>query len=259
MPNWVYNTLTISGEPEQVKEFADKASKPRLVSTNYGKTIEPDPTPDQLSFWNFVAPPEKKYDLYFAIADGTEDKTWGWYNWNNSNWGCKWDASDVSMSPEKATEHTGSVIYYFSTPWSYPEPVLVAMAEQHPDLHFHLRSVEEQGWGVEMSGADGKIYNDTSWEIPSSHKDWVDTDQEGSCVCASYDDEDEWYKDCPRDEQEFILVIQKSYRVRTNTAENAYELITEQDNDPDEQMELLGDETLIWVLDENKQRVYPKL
>ena len=72
-------------------------------------------------------------------------------------------------------------------------------------------------------------------------------------------DEDEWYSDCPREEQDFILVIQKSYKVSASSAENAYELITEQDNNPDEQMELISDETMIWVLDGNKDRVYPKL
>jgi len=259
MPNWVYNTLTVSGKPDEIKAFTEKADKPRPRSNDEGKTIELEET-DGLSFWNFIAPPEEKYDLYFAISDGTADQTWGWYGWNSENWGTKWDANDTSMSPspDEITEHTGSVIYYFSTAWSYPEPVVRAMAEQHPNLHFHLRSVEEQGWGAELSGADGKIYTDKTWDIPSSHQEWVDTDQEGSCVCANYDDEDDWYKDCPRDEQEFIVVIQKSYRVRTTSAENAYELAMEQGNDPDEQMEVL-DETTAWVLDDQGVRQYPLL
>jgi hypothetical protein len=161
------------------------------------------------------------------------------------------------MSPEKVTEHTGSVIYYFSTPWGDPDVVFEAMVKQHPNLHFHLRSVEEQGWGAELSGADGKIYTDKTWDIPSSHQEWVDTDQEGSCSCQN-DDEENWYDDCPRDDQEFIVVIQKSYRVRTTSAENAYELAMEQGNDPDEQMEVL-DETTAWVLDDQGVRQYPLL
>ena len=157
-------------------------------------------------------------------------------------------------------EHTDRTLTYsFSTAWSYPEPVFEAMVAQHPKLDFQMRSVEEQGWGAEFSGSNGHASMDASWDIPDSHADWVNLDQEDSCICSSNDDENEWYDDCPKDEKEFTIVIQKSYKVKAGSAENAYELITEQDNNPDEQMEVLTDETLVWVLDEHKNRIYPKL
>ena len=119
MPNWVYNTLTVSGTPDDIKKFADKARTPRPIRD--GEEIKDD-SDDELSFWNFVAPPEEKHDLYFGIADGTEDKEWNWYSWNSANWGTKWDANDVSMSPEfeEIDDTTGSVHYYFSTAWPWP-------------------------------------------------------------------------------------------------------------------------------------------
>ena len=278
MPNWVYNTLTVSGTPADIKAFADKAKqqyetrwlseswirnedgtstrveeKDRKVIVSMSKEVE-------LSFWNFIAPPTEKLDLYFGEANGTEDKEWNWYAWNNANWGTKWDANDVSMSPEydEINDTTGSIVYYFSTAWSVPEPVLSAMINQHTELHFHLRGVEEQGWGVEFSGSDGSYGIDREWDIPSSHKEWVDTDQEGSCKCSYEDEEDNFYSDCPRDETDFIVVVQKSYRVSASSAENAYELAIEQEGNANEKIKQL-DETTAWVIDDQGVRQYPTL
>ena len=260
MPNWVYNTLVVSGKPADIKKFADKARTPRPIRDDNG--VSNGETDDELSFWNFIAPPEEKHDLYFGRADGTEDKEWNWYSWNNANWGTKWDANDVSMSPEydELDDTTHSLNYYFSTAWSIPEPVFSAMINQHTELHFHLRGVEEQGWGVEFSGSDGSYGVDVEWDIPCSHKEWVDTDKEGSCRCANGfgEDEENWYSDCPREKQEFVVIVQKSYRVIADTAENAYELAMEQGNNLDELMEVL-DETTAWVLDDQGVRRYPTL
>jgi hypothetical protein len=287
MPNWVYNSLTVSGEPAELKKFATKASQQhetRWLSESWIRnedgtntkvedkdrkilTVMSDESP--MSFWNFIAPPTDSLGDYFGTAGFVEgvgftgeskETSDDWYSWNSSNWGTKWDANDEYVSPElnEIDDLTRSLSYTFSTAWSIPEPVFRAMVQQHPELHFHLHSTEEQGWGAEFSGSGGSYGMDKEWNIPQSHKDYVDSDQEHSCVCANDSDEDEWYKDCPRDEQEFIVVIQKSYRVRTNTAENAYELAMEQGNNPDEQMEVL-DETTAWVLDDQGVRKYPTL
>ena len=133
------------------------------------------------------------------------------------------------------------------------------MTKQFPELDFTFYYEEEQGWGGELSGSKGELTELKTWDIPQSHADYVDQDNEDGCICANDDDETEWYEDCPRPEKDFIIVIQKSYRVRTNTAENAYELAMEQGNDPDELMEVLTDETTAWVLDENGVRLYPLL
>jgi hypothetical protein len=287
MPNWVYNSLTVSGEPAELKKFATKASQQhetRWLSESWIRnedstttkvedkdrkilTVMSDESP--MSFWNFIAPPTENLSDYFGttgFVEGVgftgekEDAIKDWYSWNSSNWGTKWDASDEYVSPElnEIDDLTRSLSYTFSTAWSIPEPVFRAMVEQHPELHFHLHSTEEQGWGAEFSGSGGSFGMDKEWGIPQSHADYVDSDQEHSCVCANDSDEDEWYKDCPRDEQEFIVVVQKSYRVRTNTAENAYELAMEQGNNPDEQIEVL-DETTAWVIDDQGVRQYPIL
>jgi hypothetical protein len=139
------------------------------------------------------------------------------------------------------------------------------MVAQHPELDFEFHSEEEQGWGAEYStydseDEDGKPIKELNlvreWDIPNSHADYVDRDNEDGCVCSWNDDPEDLFEDCPTAESDFYVVVTKTYRVTTHTAENAWELA--QDNDPDEQMELL-DETSIWVKGENGERLFPTL
>ena len=39
-----------------------------------------------------------------------------------------------------------------------------------------------------------------SWDIPESHADYVSIDNEDGCVC-SWGDTEDFYDDCPRDEE----------------------------------------------------------
>lgn len=237
-----------------------------------------------LSFWNFIRPTDEELPYYFGNKTKPEDEPdpdatqeermakaltfsgSGWYDWNVREWGTKWDANDAELDTDLAEldGHINNTLSYrFSTAWSVPTPVFEAMIRQHPTLDFEFSSEEEQGWGVEFCSSDGEedgeersLIETNSWDIPDSHADYVARDNEDGCSCSHNDDEEDWYDDCPRDDKDFYVVVTKTYRVKTHTAENAWELA--QDNDPDEQMELL-DETSIWVKDENGERLYPTL
>lgn len=236
--------------------------------------------PQPLSFWNFVCPTDEELPYYFGHKVKPEDETdpnataeermakalsfsgSGWYDWNVRNWGTKWDANDEEGDPdlENLKDHD-SISYRFSTAWGIPEPIFRAMVEQHPELDFDFYSEEEQGWGAEYTSSDGdegerSLILTREWDIPSSHADYEDRDNIDGCACSWDDDEENWFEDCPRPDKDFFVVITKTYRVSTHSAENAWELA--QDNDPDEQMELL-DETSIWVKGENGERLYPTL
>lgn len=286
MPNWVYNRMSVSGNQHDIQEFKDKAEQRHqtywLTETwirnedgtntkveDKDRKIEVELSYESpLSFWNFVAPPETAWADYYGTTGFVEgvgfsagsseidaDKSDGWYNWNLENWGTKWDARDVSLDTEEENE----VVYSFSTAWSIPEPVFRAMAEQHPTLSFTFGCEEEQGWGAEYSARDGELYLDKEWEIPNSHADWVAKDDEDGCICARDDDQDDWYKDCPRDDNEFLLVVTKTYKVRTDSAENAWALLQENGNDPDELMELVEGSMNSYVVDTDGKRIYPTL
>jgi hypothetical protein len=284
MPNWVYNRLGVEGNQHEVQEFVDKARKQhetRWLSEQWirnadgtntsvpdtERKIEIELSPEcDLSFWNFVSPPEEVWDEYFGTVGFVEgvgftgeskensDGSNGWYAWNLANWDTKWNARDVNLE-----QYENEAVYTFSTAWSIPEKVFRAMAEQHPTLSFTLGCEEEQGWGAEFSAKDGVVYRDKEWDIPTSHADYVERDNEDGCSCSNNDDTEYWYPDCPREDTEFLIVVTKTYKVRTNTAENAWALVQENGNDPDELMEFVEGTMNSYVVDENGKRIYPTL
>ena len=293
MPNWVYTHLTITGKSEDLLAFAKKAKAPhqsQWLSPDWvknpdgtnTKVEEKDrkpqlemETPDAISFWNFLAPTEEEIPYYFGHKTKPEDERdetlsveeqvaksmkfegSGWYDWNIRNWGCKWDAGSDTLHTDLEDGEIANLTYTFETAWSPAEGAFRAMTEQHPELTFAFENEEEQGWGVNYEGEDGELSIVREWDIPQSHADYHDLDKD--CICEQGDyDESDWFEDCPKPEQDFFVVVTKTYRVRTYTAENAWELA--QDNDPDEQMELVEDEIpTIVVKDGEGNRVYPTM
>lgn len=260
---------------------AEQGKNVQIPESERGQQVEALSGESPMSFWNFIEPENKV--AYFADAHGKKPEgfaDWtpakqleynlkcegdGWYDWNIANWGTKWDASDAGIDTDylKPEEENSSISYTFQTAWSVPEPVFQAMVKQHPELSFDFECEEEQGWGVKFTSSDldddgeRSLIEVESWDIPDSHADYVARDREDSCSCVWADDEDDWFDDCPRPEKDFYVVVTKTYKVRTNTAENAWELA--QDNDPEEQMELQEDETFIEVRDVNGERLFPTL
>jgi hypothetical protein len=58
MPNWVFNNLTITGEEQDLKKFAEKASKPHQSYWMDWTTNEQKEETESrvISFWNFKEP-----------------------------------------------------------------------------------------------------------------------------------------------------------------------------------------------------------
>lgn len=209
MPNWVYNDINISGTDEDLKKFLEKATAvhPEGVSGETGEwqmTKEPE-----FSFWNFIAPPKEAIESgeYFGTHGYSDGKSVGhtpnnWYEWNNREWNTKWDACDTYTGEVE----NGSLGISFNTAWSIPEPVFLAMVEQHPELSFAFRSVEEQGWGAEYEGEDGVLGLTAEWDIPNSHQEYLNLGDPDGCRCAWEEDPEDWYDDCPRSEEEEQVV-----------------------------------------------------
>jgi len=208
MPNWVYSSVKITGKVEDLETFIKKSTQPRPQED--GKMSD-----EYFSFWNFVSPSQDIVDSgeYFGIhgyADGKSmgDTSGNWYNWNVANWGTKWDACDAYIGKEDIT--TGSISISYNTAWSIPEPVMGAMVDQHRELRFEFWCEEEQGWGSTYVGENGEVEETHSWDIPNSHADYVAKDDVDGCVCSHFDDEEEWYEDCPRDTNDPNRVIGES-------------------------------------------------
>jgi hypothetical protein len=279
MPNWVYNTITATGKPEDIKNFMEKAGKPyttrypKVTYQNGEKLSEPDTqeVSEPFLFWNFLRPTDEELPYYFGELVKPEeegvDNPYGsdWYGWNINNWGVKWDCGEVGLYPElddlDLTKPEVSLNISFATAWGIPEGAFVAIIQQHPELDFDFECEEEQGWGATYTaseveeGEERTLITTDEWDIPDSHADYVKRGRE--CNCETEDDEEYWYDDCPRSEKDFYVVVTKTYRVKAVSAENAWNLAIENEDNLDDLAEVMEDETSTWVKDEDGSRAFP--
>lgn len=184
MPNWVYNTVNITGSKEDVAQMLEVMSQPIPTWVRKGDWDTEDGvwemTDTNFSFWNVVAPPEEKWVEYFTGET--------WYGWNNAYWGCKWDARDVEIDIISDDD----VCLRMETPWSYPLEFMVAFARKFPTLTIDWAFEEEQGWGGEREYHNGELIASSDYDIPQSHADYVSRGRD-CCFC-------EWgepVSDCP--------------------------------------------------------------
>lgn len=228
MPNWVFNSLVVSGEQSELDKMVAQLNQPftmhhpvhKFVDGKYTKVADSEHYSNPvLAFWNIVKPTDleayygeeihKKTKLepdeFMAefVRSMREDNDW--YHWNCRNWGTKWDVcvSDDNECPNtiKTVNDDGSVMYHFETAWSPVGEVLMKLSEQYPTLEFDYEYEEEQGWGGSCTFVGGEDIACDEWNIPESHSDYKERDKECSC---EYDDTPEyWYEDCPVDTNKF--------------------------------------------------------
>lgn len=146
IPNWCYNTLVISGSPDELKRFKIFAEcKTRKetgfdVDENYHSLFD---------FDNFISPEEDKKRLIESWnSDPKIRERWvdfgqywfnhGGYEWCVENQGTKWNPRDISIN-----ESDNELTYSFDTAWSPPTPVIAKASELFPDLTFVLHMEEE--------------------------------------------------------------------------------------------------------------------
>lgn len=208
MPNWVFNGLTIEGNPEQVDKLVEQMNRPFVdyISPNgdlaYGieeiKYINPI-----FSFRNIIAPTDlEAYKAQPVFVEGAPMFSGDdWYNWNNRNWGVKWD---VAVS-EKSTNDTymegpvvngdNKVVYYnFDTAWSPAMPAIAKLSEQYPTLLFTYSYKEEGGWGGEAEFLRGIeiSHNEYDNKCEACEQEYTDEEQ------GNMDECDDCYGVCPR-------------------------------------------------------------
>ena len=137
MPNWCYNRIQVYGDEttlDQVKEIHDIFEK------------HPDPFNQIFPIPDFKNIPNEQGELpvlkqefnkdgklmweTYNFPDGKNDDRW--YHWCISNWGTKWDVSElcVEYADDEQLELT------FSTAWSPPEGVVEKLKDKYPDLSF---------------------------------------------------------------------------------------------------------------------------
>ena len=115
-----------------------------------------------------------------------------WYDWNITNWGCKWDVAVADNEEYPETELIADypngenhvLVYQFDTPWSPPVPAMLKLSEQYPKLLLTLSYEEEQGWGGEMEFLRGKCISSSEYDDKCYECDATNTmDYCEKCEC----------------------------------------------------------------------------
>ena len=198
MPNWVFNGLTIEGNPEDIKTLVEQMNKPyKQVHDSWNMetgqmekklVTYPNPVFAFHNIYNYIddnvseevyhsQPPSTKASLddmeawHKEISELSQiDNTW--YNWNVRNWGTKWDvavnADDKYPDTyiEGPTENGENLVVYYNmhTAWSPPVPAVQKLSAQYPSLLFTLSYEEETGWGGEMEILRGEVISISEYE-----------------------------------------------------------------------------------------------
>ena len=173
MPNWVFNSLVVSGEQAELDKMVAHLNTPfdkHYPDTKWNdETKSWDKTPavqhysnPVFAFWNICRPSD--LDKYYGeeitknrdgmfdengkmdnvafmaefVRSMSEDEDW--YHWNVRNWGTKWDVAVVDGREYSSTSmeltDNGDVMYRFETAWSPVEEVLTKLSEMFPTLTF---------------------------------------------------------------------------------------------------------------------------
>ena len=173
MPNWVFNTLSISGPKEQISALKEQLNKPFTKVHDHWNS---ETGKMELKEFSYSKPIFAFQNIYNHIDDGVSEDIYrgqpdhskdpldfsgnDWYNWNVRNWGTKWDVAvqDDDKYPDTYIVDEGDTIiaYHFNTAWSPPTEVIAVLSAQYPNCEMSLSFEEETGWGGETEFEEGK-------------------------------------------------------------------------------------------------------
>jgi len=200
MPNWCSNHLNISGPSKEIHLFKTKANGPGQTYHDYHARggdwpvhddirvkalFESLPEQGEASVFSFHAlypvPDEVRklpYDSSMAqkVADsmGLTGRIDSGYNWESSNWGCKWGASEPQLQDVGDTY----LQYSFETPWGPPMEFLTKISKDWPTLSFEVE-YEEPGMGFAGRSVfdDGEVSFAEEWEPEYEDEEEEDCDE----------------------------------------------------------------------------------
>lgn len=194
MPNWCYNNLSVhpildDPDEEDLKEMEDFQTKHSPTFSFSALAPLPEELKDTRSP-SLVVPDDQlakeiaKVDKLRATSPNPEWHSYplsesqsrdyitrfgadNWYNWQNQNWGVKWDASDSESEHHDDCSHIA-----FQTPWGPPEEWLRLASETYPHLEFELTWEEEGGEHGGLLARDGDVsYFETEGPEPYEGED----------------------------------------------------------------------------------------
>ena len=186
MPNWVFSSLTVEGNPASVKKLKKQVGK-KFTKSHDEWNMETQEM-EQVKY-TYSKPIFAFHNIFNHKDDGVPSKIYNaqkdpnenpsklfsgnnWYSWNVRNWGTKWDVAisdddkypDTELLDEEENGENLVLVYKFNTAWSPAVPAIEKLSKQYPDLLLTLQYEEEQGWGGEMEFLKGKIISESSYD-----------------------------------------------------------------------------------------------
>jgi hypothetical protein len=180
MPNWCSNRMTVSGPKSVVDLFVERAKGvtpdylPNPHDLDADKEVEGllcfnkfAPVPQGLLERTFGGEKEKAENPNLSRIDGCVCG----YDWQSENWGCKWDASNITF--ERRTPKTA--YYEFDTAWAPPVALMEKIAEmsEFKELQIDLEYMEP---GMMFCGStlvkDGQCSDAPEEAEQSDVKEW---------------------------------------------------------------------------------------
>lgn len=177
MPNWCYNSVSISHEdPAMIAKLVAGGNEGKLFDTfitmpdELRNTTSPSPTNDELV---------EKY--------GASD----WYSWALNNWGTKWD---VEFEDAEIEEGGKSMSGYFQTAWSPP----IEFYDRLVDLGFSVDATyTEEGMGFAGHYVDGEDES-VSLDFDKGSEAWINKIEDDilrDTVMVEYESWLQWQED----------------------------------------------------------------
>ena len=157
MPNWCNNTFNVEGDKETIDKFET------YLDEKNGK-----------DWFDFFAP---------TPVELKED---GWYEWNVSNWGCKWncDAQDW-------TRDGNTISFWFDSPWGPPVELYYKIEQAGLTVKAEYMEEGMRFVGEFVNGSDETYeYQDVedldnipdnlveNWNLHDQFENWEDEDEE---------------------------------------------------------------------------------
>jgi hypothetical protein len=155
MPNWTDNNITFRGSPEAIQELW-------LIFTVNEKPFQAiRPCPEEL-LNPLPALNTDEEEARLVEKYGHSD----WYNWRVANWGTKWDAADLDVSPiMSAWGEEKSFDITCNTAWAPPTELMCYITEKWPEIVVIGSYIQEEApcWR-NLYSAQGGIVDDLGRE-----------------------------------------------------------------------------------------------
>lgn len=168
MPNWNTSSIKIS-----INENADLTQAQRQVRWEVWRDLR-----NVLEEWvnNGRDTDRGSPDVFKIIHPRPEEEDDNWYEWNNENWGTKWD-----MRVFNSEFKDGELRFYGETAWNAPIGILNKLVSLGFNLKHLFASMENEDWGYHIHRNLGITHFETSgmghtYHITdSSLEDFTDT------------------------------------------------------------------------------------